>query len=79
MAGASAQLDASRKIMLRVDGGQTKQTAGFSDGEKVRGAFDGKTSGTSSVEMGDWGVRVSESGWALRLHKSISLLLRHTR
>ncbi len=62
MAGTSAHLDASRQIMLRVNGGQMNQTAGGSDGGNAREAFDVETIGSSSLELGDWGVRVSQSG-----------------
>ena len=57
MKGVSTSLGASRRVSLRV-GGSTEAREGLKSGCKAEAGED-ENGGSSSVDMGDWGVRVS--------------------
>lgn len=56
--GLSTSLDASRRVTLRV-GRSPKGRTDLDRGEVLQAAAE--EGGSSSVDMGDWGVRVSPS------------------
>lgn len=73
MEGASMSLAASRRVSLRVVGSSTEGREGPSGG-KIAGVVQEGEGGSSSVDMGDWGVRVSPTRF---LHTFVLPVFRH--